>query len=125
MFLFYGSAMHEMAIAASLIDIVKEEMAKHGASKLLMVRVCYGKLTNVVPDALAFAFEVQTKETPLDGAELELKELPITVTCGECSTEFSTEGTDLFYMPCPSCENLLGHAVITGKDLYLDHLEAE
>ena len=114
-----------MAIAASLIDIVKDEMAKHGASKLLMVRVCYGKLTNVVPDALSFAFEVQTKQTPLDGAELELKEIPVSVTCGDCSKEFSPEGTDLFCMPCPECDNLFGHAVITGKELYVDHLEAE
>lgn len=117
--------MHEMAIAASLIDIVKEEMAKHNASKLLMVRVCYGKLTNLVPDALSFAFEVQTKQSPLEDAELELKEIPVTVTCGECSTEFTPEGTDLFYMPCPSCENLFGHTVLTGKELYVDHLEAE
>ena len=117
--------MHEMAIAASLIDIVKEEMAKHNASKLLMVRVCYGKLTNLVPDALTFAFEVQTKQSPLEDAELELKEIPVTVTCGECSAEFSPEGTDLFYMPCPSCKNVFGHAVLTGKELYVDHLEAE
>ena len=117
--------MHEMAIAASLIDIVKEEMANHGANQLLMVRVCYGKLTNVVPEALTFAFEVQTKQPGLEGAELELKEIPVSVRCGDCSTEFAPDGTDHLYMPCPQCNSLFGHEVLTGKELYVDHLEAE
>ncbi len=117
--------MHEMAIASSLIDIIKEELAKHGARKLLLARVCYGRLTNVVPDALQFAFEVQVQETPLAGATLELKEIPVTVACGDCGKEFTPEHPDLFYMPCPHCGREFAHEVLTGKELYLEHLEAE
>lgn len=117
--------MHEMSIAASLIDIVKDELDKHGAEKLLMVRVCHGTLTNIVPDALSFAFEVQTQNTPLEGAELELKEIPLTVKCGDCGHEFIPENGDMFYMPCPECGREFAHEVISGRELYVDHLEAE
>ncbi|GFM33078.1 hydrogenase maturation nickel metallochaperone HypA [Desulfovibrio subterraneus] len=117
--------MHEMAIASSLIEIIKEELNKHGATRLVMARVCHGKLTNIVPEALQFAFEVQTQETPLAAATLEMKEIPVTVACGGCGKEFVPENPDLFYMPCPHCGREFAHEVLTGKELYLDHLEAE
>lgn len=117
--------MHEMAIASSLIEIIREELAKHGATRLVSARVCHGKLTNIVPEALHFAFEVQTQETPMAGAALELQEIPVTVACGGCGAQFTPEHPDLFYMPCPSCGREFAHEVLSGKELYLDHLEAE
>lgn len=60
--------MHEMSVVSSLLSIVQEEMQKHGVSRLLLVRVRYGALANIVPEALSFAFEALTMETPFEGA---------------------------------------------------------
>ena len=124
-FFLYGPCMHEMSIAASMIDIVREELSKHGATKLHMIRVGHGVLSNLVPESMHFAFEVQTKGTDLDGAILELREIPITVACGECGKEFQPEGKDLFDMPCPDCGRRYAHKVLTGKELLVEHIEAE
>jgi hydrogenase nickel incorporation protein HypA/HybF len=116
--------MHEMAIAQSLVGIINDEMKKHNLTKLHKVRVCHGKLAALVPEALSFAFEACTLGTPLEGAEIELKELPVVLKCSGCDKEFTPDASDLF-MPCPSCGEGVGHQVLKGKELYLDNLEAE
>ena len=117
--------MHEMSIAASLLDIVKQEMAKHNATKLIKIKVKYGRLANVVPEALDFAFEAMTTGTEFDGAELEMEEVPLVVSCISCKYEFTPEDDHLLIMPCPKCGEDFGHKVISGKELYLETLEAE
>lgn len=117
--------MHEMSIATSLLDIIRQEMEKHQATKLVLVRVKHGALSQIVPDSLYFAWEVLTKETPLEGAKLELEEVPLRLACSECGHEFEPEEIQLVIHPCPKCGEEFGHKVLSGKELYLDHLEAE
>lgn len=116
--------MHELAIAQSLVAIIKDEMEKHGLTKLYRVRVAHGRLAALVPEALSFAFEACTLNTPMEGVELDLIELPVVLKCSQCGTEFSPEQSDLF-MPCPECGEGLGHQVLKGKELYLENMEAE
>ena len=47
--------MHEMSVVTSLLSIVREEMEKHDVHRLLLVRVRYGALSNIVPEALSTA----------------------------------------------------------------------
>lgn len=114
-----------MSVCASLLSIVREELAKHGVTKLLLVRVNYGPLANLVPEALDMAFEVLTVGTELEGARLELTKSPVRLKCSACGTEFEPEGRDVLFTPCPSCNEELGHQVLSGRELYVEHIEAE
>lgn len=80
--------MHELSVVTSLLALVREEMAKHGVQRLLSVRVRYGALTNIVPEALSFAFEALTAGTDFDGAVLEMEETPLELRCSECGSLF-------------------------------------
>lgn len=118
--------MHEMALAASLVDIIREEMSKSGATRLICARVRHGALSNVVPDALAIGFEVMTKDTDLDGARLDMEEEALVLACGACGGEFSPPPVPTaLFTPCPLCGEEIGHSVLAGKTLYLDHIEVE
>ncbi len=122
----YCLAMHEMSITDSLLGMVREELARHGAQKLILVRVRYGPLANLVPEAMEMAFEVLTAGTEFEGAKLELAATPLVLGCTACGREFSPEGgSPSPFVPCPACGAELGHSVISGRELYLDHLEAE
>ena len=99
--------MHEMSVVTSLLSIVREEMEKHDVHRLLLVRVRYGALSNIVPEALSFAFEALTAGTDFEGAVLETEEVPITLK------------------PCPACGEQYGHSMETGRELYVQHIEAE
>ncbi|MEG2173774.1 MAG: hydrogenase maturation nickel metallochaperone HypA [Desulfovibrionaceae bacterium] len=117
--------MHEMSIVASILGIVTEELEKNQAQKLLVVRVCHGALSNLVPEALQFAFEAQTLDTPFAGARLELEEIPVILKCCACQTAFTPENGEVLVAPCPQCGQPLGHSVVQGNELFVQHIDAE
>lgn len=118
--------MHEMSLTVSLLNIVREEMQKHGATSLILVRVRYGALANVVPEALSMAFEVLTADTDVDGARLEMIEEPVRLACGGCRKKFEpVTAAAAVFSPCPLCGEEIGHTVLSGKELYIDHIEVE
>ena len=117
--------MHEMSIVTSLMSIVREEMEKHGVTRLLLVRVRYGVLTNIEPSAMRFAFDTLIAGTDWAGARLELEEVPLTLRCGDCNRDFTPENSSLIDAVCPYCGCSEGHLPMTGSELLLQHLEAE
>lgn len=125
LFFQYRKHMHEMSVATSLLAIVREELAKHDVEKLLLVRVRYGVLANLVPEALEFAFEALTAGTDFEGARIELAQVPVRLACGGCGKEFEPEGREQLFAPCPACGEEIGHNVLSGRELYVEHIEAE
>ncbi|MDL2317338.1 hydrogenase maturation nickel metallochaperone HypA [Desulfovibrio sp. OttesenSCG-928-A18] len=118
--------MHEMSLVISLLDIVRQEMRKHGARTLRVVRLRAGALANVVPEALEMAFEVQTQDGDMQGAQLELVEEPLRLACGACGHEFGPEPVRAsLFSPCPACGEDIGHKVLSGKELYIDSIEVD
>lgn len=117
--------MHELAVAESLIKIIGEEMAKHNLGKLLKVKIVYGQISAIVPEALDTAFEVLTHGTPMAEAIIEMEQKPLQVRCRQCEHEFCPDKDDVVFMPCPKCAAEMGHTIIAGRELYIDHIEAE
>ncbi|MBI4949888.1 MAG: hydrogenase maturation nickel metallochaperone HypA [Deltaproteobacteria bacterium] len=112
--------MHEMGIARSLLKIIKREMKRSKLRKLKKVRVKIGELTAVEPRALRFCFEASIKDTDLDGASLEIEDVPLTGECVECGTKFRFHN---FVSLCPACG---GKKIekLTGTELDLVSIEA-
>ena len=117
--------MHEMSVVTSLLSIVREELEKHDVHRLLLVRGRYGALSNIVPEALSFAFEALTAGTDFEGAVLETEEVPITLKCSQCGHTFPAVKGEHFFAPCPACGEQYGHSMETGRELYVQHIEAE
>lgn len=65
--------MHELAIVEGVIDTVTERLPE---AKITCVRLEIGALSGVVADALRFSFELATEGTSLQGADLEITEVP-------------------------------------------------
>jgi len=117
--------MHEMSIAQSIVDILRQEMEKRGLTRLIRATVRFGRLTNTVPEALETGFMAVTAGTPLETAVFELVEIPVRYRCFGCGKEFSPEEPNRLLAPCPHCGEEFGHTVISGKELYIDSIEAE
>jgi len=105
--------MHEMSIAQSLIDIIREEMLKNNAKVLRAVRLNVGQMTAVVPDSLSFCFEVATSGTDMEGARLIMDVIPLRGRCHECKDEFEIKD---YAFVCPSCDSTKIDT-IGGQDL--------
>jgi hydrogenase nickel incorporation protein HypA/HybF len=111
--------MHEMSIAISLVEAACEKAASLGDVRVEALHVRLGALSGVVRDALEFSFEVAAAGTAVEGARLEVAEVPLTVLCPRCEKERELPG---FPLVCPACGTATPQ-VIRGRDLELSALE--
>jgi hydrogenase nickel incorporation protein HypA/HybF len=113
--------MHEMAIAQGILDIVLDNAARHEATKVLLIKLQVGAMTEVEPDSLRFCFTALAADTPAAAAELEVEIMPLVGRCRDCGREFAVER---FCFVCPACGSA-GVEVISGRELRVEHLEVE
>jgi hydrogenase nickel incorporation protein HypA/HybF len=113
--------MHELSLAQSILDIVEQEMARYGATRAKVIRLDVGEFTAVVPDSLSFCFEVITKNTPLEGVQLEMNPVPLTGRCRGCGEEFRIQD---YNYTCPRCA-ATDIETIAGRELLIREIEAE
>ena len=111
--------MHEMSIAQSVIDIVRDEMAKNEATILRSVRLNIGQLSGIVPDALSFCFEIITSKTEMEGARFIMDIVPLRGYCHICKEEFEIK--DYVFL-CPTCKDKQIET-ISGRDLTVVEIE--
>jgi hydrogenase nickel incorporation protein HypA/HybF len=76
--------MHEMGITQSIVAIVSEQAA---GRKVKRVTLEIGKLAAIMPDAIRFCFDVVAQGSALDGAALDIIEIPGRARCLDCGTE--------------------------------------
>jgi hydrogenase nickel incorporation protein HypA/HybF len=113
--------MHEMSIAQSLIEILREEMAKHGAKTLKTVHLRIGQLSAIVPEALSFCFQVSTDGTDMADAKLVMDIVPLQGYCPECRREFEIKE---YHFVCPFC-GATEVETIAGQDLTIVDMEVD
>ena len=108
--------MHELSIAEAIVAIAEEHAQGRRVAK---VDVKIGHLRQVAPSALIFAFELVTQGTSIEGAELEIKDVPARVACRSCKAD-----SRLVELPfaCPSCGSV-DVDVRDGDELFVDALE--
>lgn len=108
-----------MSLVQNIIDIVEQEMDRHGVEKLKAIHLAVGRMSAVVPEQLTLCFEILTSQTRLAGTALSIRMVPLTYQCGDCLKEFTSEGIT---GNCPSCnsENL---ELIFGRELKIESIE--
>jgi len=78
--------MHEMGITQSIVAIVAEQA--HGR-RVKRVTLEIGALSAVMPDAIRFCFDAVVKGGALDGAALDIVEIPGRARCLDCGEEIA------------------------------------
>ena len=101
--------MHELAIVEGVVDQVTTRLPE---ARICSVRLEIGALSGVVPDALRFCFDLATEGTTMEGASLEITEIPGRCRCRACGGEFSA-GSLVPLCPCGSADV----AVLSGQEL--------
>ena len=113
--------MHEMGIANSILEGVGAELRRRPGSRAVKVGVRIGELAGVDPDALNFAFEALTIDTPLAGVKLDVEYVAPRSRCRDCTGEFEVHDYELL---CPACGSLSTDR-ISGDELLFTYLEIE
>jgi len=112
--------MHEMGIAQQLVaialDAIPDDINNPRVEKL---NLRIGKLAAVVEHSLSFCLEIITKDTPLEGAQLVIEQVPVCLRCETCKHQWQTD-TPAF--GCPACRN--GQVtLISGREIEISSIE--
>jgi hydrogenase nickel incorporation protein HypA/HybF len=92
--------MHELGIAASVLQQAQQEAQRHPGARLQKVKLRVGELSGVNPEALSFGFEVLVRDARLDPVELEIENCVRRQRCPKCDQTFTVANYDL---TCPRC----------------------
>lgn len=113
--------MHETDMTKALILTIQDWFDEQtDKPKIAKIHLLVGQFTCVEPVSLQFAFEVQTRNTFLDGVELVIKDVPLVAYCHTCQTEYSPE-IGLQYS-CPDCRSPM-EDIRSGRELKIDRIE--
>lgn len=93
--------MHELSLVESLLETVGQYREREKFNRINSIRLSFGRLSCIDPKALEFAYDVQSKGTPMAGASLEFDILPAVIHCLGCERDSEIEGT--YSALCPCC----------------------
>lgn len=113
--------MHEIGIASSILETVDAEARRRPDSQIVAVGLRIGELSNIDRDALTFAFDAITRNTPWEKLKFEIEWCPRRQRCLACAEEFSVEN---YQLDCPKCASS-ATTCISGTELDIAYLEVE
>jgi hydrogenase nickel incorporation protein HypA/HybF len=111
--------MHELSLCEELARLIAEQAEAGGFHRVRRVVLEIGALSHVMPEAMAFGFDVATRGGPAEGATLDIQRPPGVAWCLDCDAERTlVQRGD----GCPACG---GHKLMVtgGDELRLKELE--
>jgi len=114
--------MHELSIAMSIVDLAQEESERRGGVRITAVHLRLGHLSGVVKEALLSSYEMACADTPLEGSQLLVEEVPILIFCWQCDARRPVHSTQL--LCCAECGTPTGD-IVQGKELLVVGLEVK
>lgn len=109
--------MHELAITRSIVAIASE--AARGR-KVRKVTVAIGQLAGVMADAVAFCFDMVARDTPIEGAALEIVHVEGRGRCRRCASEFPCP---TLFSPCPCGARDI--ELVAGEEMLVRSIELD
>ena len=80
--------MHELGLTRSIVDICHERAA---GARVTRVTLEIGRLAGVMPDAIRFCFDLCAQGTALEGAQLQVLDIPGRGRCRACRREMAMD----------------------------------
>ena len=113
--------MHELAVTENILDIAIRHASKAGADRITDIDIVIGNLSSIIDDSVSFYWDIISKDTIAQGAQLHFKRLPTLIQCLDCLIQFQPEGE---FVCCPSCKSQKIR-VVQGKEFFLESIQIE
>jgi len=120
--------LHEYSTTKQIVEFVLNEAGKHGAKKVLEVKLVIGKLTVLGIEQVKFYYELLTKETIMENSKLTIEEEEPIVECENCGykggIQFEDENLYHFLIPtlsCPVCGKPV--KIVKGKEILIKSIK--
>jgi hydrogenase nickel incorporation protein HypA/HybF len=102
--------MHEVSVMSGIVESVLKELEKHQVIRVEEVQLTLGELTYLGEEQLQFAYEIITRDTPLEGSKLVIEPEDTELQCVSCGYQGPADKLGAEYhmsMPslvCPKCK---------------------
>ena len=110
--------MHELPITEQIIKIAEEHGKKARASKVESIRIVAGDRSGYFGDSIRMYFDIISKGTLCEGAELEIEIVKTKLSCPACGTLFERLPKRF---DCPAC-GAAGEPTDIGREFYIDSI---
>ncbi len=108
--------MHELSICSAIADAVNEHALGRPVER---IRLRIGHFKQIVPDTLQYCWSLQSQNSPLKNAALDVTYVEAVIRCDECATETTLSAPILV---CAACDS---HAVnlISGEEFLIESID--
>lgn len=113
--------MHEMSLAEGVLQVIEDAARSQGFGRVKTVWLELGQLSSVEAEAMRFCFDVVTRGSLADGAQLEIVTVPGTGWCMKCCESVVLPAR---YEACPKCGSYQVQAT-GGTEMRVKELEVE
>ncbi|MDR3690489.1 MAG: hydrogenase maturation nickel metallochaperone HypA [Fimbriimonas sp.] len=113
--------MHEVGILNQVLEMAIEAAEQECATKIVRLHLLIGELAGVVPEAMAFAFDVASAGTMAEGATFEWDTVKVRCRCSNGCPDFEP---DNYVYACPRC-GALASELLAGRELQLVDIDIE
>lgn len=113
--------MHEMSLCESIVQTLEEQARIQQYQQVQIVRLLIGALAGVEESALRFGFDVVTRGTLAEGAQLEIEHVPAKAWCLPCAKAVEIQQR---YDACPLCGSYQLQ-ITAGDELQIKELEVQ
>jgi hydrogenase nickel incorporation protein HypA/HybF len=111
--------MHELSVVESMVSVVLRHAEKNNATQVTKINLVLGEVSSVMEDPVRFYFDVISKDTIAEGAELSIRRTPLMARCGDCEKEFRVVDFDF---TCPGCKGSETE-LTTGREFQVESIE--
>lgn len=108
--------MHEIALMGEILQLVQDDAANRGISKIESIELLVGQLSNAMPEALMMAFDIYKHQNRDAIAEYATVSIEIELAEAECVVCRKTYAPEERITFCPDC-NLPSGKIISGETL--------
>jgi len=104
--------MHEGNFTEQIVEAILSELKGFSDKRPERIRVKVGEMLHLEEESVRLHYEILTKDTVLEGVQLDLQPVPVTIRCEVCKREAMAE--DHHLLICPHCHSL--EVQVTGGD---------
>lgn len=113
--------MHELALSKRIVEMVEKIRHELHRDHVKVIYVEIGQLVAVEKSSLALCFRLLVKDSALEGAVLEMIDVPAQAICESCGNVVSVQQ---YYDPCADCGEF-SLRIIAGEELRVQSMEVE
>jgi hydrogenase nickel incorporation protein HypA/HybF len=104
-----------------MLTLALEQAERAGAGRITRIHLVVGEISGIVDESVQFYFDVVSRGTLAEGAQLAFERRPARLRCRACGHEFTLPHGD---WTCPACQ-AWGGEIIAGREATIESIEVE